>query len=66
MNSSEIYDAIRAGKTADIQQAMFELLSQVEALTVGVMEVAGTIKLESGRDPLSSKSRIRMSEFVER
>ena len=64
MNSSEIYDAIRTGRKEDVQQALFELLSVTQSLSTAVLELAGTAKLKLGSDPLSSRSRLHLTEFL--
>jgi len=65
MNVSELYDKIQTGNSADQQQVLFELLAHVQQLTIGVLELAGDIKLHSQRDPLSYKTRLLLSDFVE-
>lgn len=65
MNVREVYDTIRSNKPADQQQALFELLSLVETLSIAVLEVAGGLKQTTGGDPLMTKSRERLSEFID-
>jgi hypothetical protein len=41
------------------------LLARVQTLTVATLELAGERRLKTGNDPLSSRSRLILSEFVE-
>ena len=64
MNAREIYDAIQMGNRADQQQAMFELLSLDQTLSTAVLELAGNVRLKTGNDPLMSRSRTHLEEFL--
>lgn len=64
MNAREIYDAIQRNQRDDQQQALFELLSLTQTLSTAVLELAGTEKLKTDKDPLSYKSRLILSEFI--
>ena len=65
MNAREVYNAIQTGNRDDQQQALFELLSQVQTLATAVLEIAGERKLRTGKDALSYRSRLILSEFIE-
>lgn len=65
MNAKEIYDAIQTGNRQDAQQALFGLLAHIQTLTIATLEVAGDIRVKSGRDPLASGSRLILSEFLQ-
>lgn len=63
MNATEIDTALNNAE--DTRFAILSLLRQVETLTVAVLELAGARKLETGADPLSLRSRVLLSDFVE-
>jgi hypothetical protein len=65
MKAGEIYDKIHTGNRMDQQQVLFELWAHVQQLTVGVLELAGDIKRQSQRDPLSYKTRLLLGEFID-
>lgn len=65
MKSSEIYNAIQTGNRQDAQQALFEILWIVQVLSTAVVEMAGGEKLKTGKDPLSTRSRAVLGEFLE-
>lgn len=65
MNAREIYNAIETGNREDQRQALFELLTMVNALSFAVLELAGSMKLKEGSDPLGYRSRLLLSEFTE-
>lgn len=65
MNAREMYDAIQRGGLEDQQQVLFQLLGLAQTLSTAVLELAGREKLKTGTDPLMSKSREQLSEFVE-
>jgi len=62
MNATEIDTALNNAK--DIRFAMLSLLRQVETLTIATLELAGERRLETGRDQLSARSRVQLSDFV--
>lgn len=64
MNARETYDAIERGKREDQQQVLFELLALVQTLSTAVLELAGNVRLKTGNDPLASRSRLILSEFI--
>lgn len=63
MNASEIYQTIERGDGQ--QQALFELLSVVQALATATLELAGERELASGKDPLTMRSRAVLGDFIE-
>jgi hypothetical protein len=65
MNAREVYDAIQTGNRDAVQQALFELLSQVQTLATATLELAGERKLRDGADPLSMRSRAILGDFIE-
>lgn len=65
MNAREVYNAIETGNREDQRQALFELLTMVNALSFAVLELAGSMKLKEGSDPLGYRSRLLLSEFTE-
>lgn len=65
MNAREVYNAIETGNREDQRQALFELLTLVNALSFAVLELAGSMKLKDGNDPLGYRSRLLLSEFTE-
>lgn len=65
MNAREVYNAIQDGDRDAQQQALFELLSQVQTLATAVLEIAGERKLRTEKDVLSLRSRLILSEFIE-
>lgn len=65
MNVREVYDAIQSGSREDQQQALFELLAQVQTLGSAVMELDGETRLRTGKHALSESYRLRLREFLE-
>ena len=65
MNAREVYNTIQADSPQGRQQALFELLLLTQTLSTVVLELAGDVKLKTGRDPLQSRSRLLLSEFIE-
>lgn len=65
MNARELYDVIRNGRKEDNKQALFELLSMAQTLSTAVVELAGNVELKAGNDPLSSRSRLLLTEFLD-
>ena len=65
MNARQVYNAIQSGDRDSQQQALFELLSQVQTLATAVLEIAGQERLDTGKDPLSMHSRNVLAGFVE-
>jgi hypothetical protein len=66
MNARETYNAIQTGNQKDAQQALFQLLGIVQELSGAVLAVAHDVEHgRSGRDPLTSRSRLWLSEFLE-
>lgn len=64
MNAREMYDAIQSGSRENQQQVLFELLGLTQTISTAVLELAGTEKLRTGKDPLGYKSRLILSEFL--
>lgn len=64
MNAREFYDAIQSGSRENQQQVLFELLGLVQTLSTATLELAGDVKLKTGKDPLASRSRNILSEFI--
>jgi hypothetical protein len=66
MNAREVYNAISSGNREDAQQALFQLLGMVQELSGAVLAIAHDVEHgRSGRDPLTSRSRLWLSEFLE-
>lgn len=65
MTSREIYNLIQSGNQKDAQQALFGLLGMVQELSTATIELAYHIEKLSGHDPLSSRPRLWLSEFLE-
>lgn len=65
MNAREVYNAIESDTRESRQQALFELLTMVNALSFAVLELAGSMKLKEGSDPLGYRSQLLLSEFTE-
>jgi len=65
MNSRETYNAIATGNREDAQQALFQLLAMVQELSTATLEMAHNVEGQTGHDPISSRSRLWLSEFLE-
>lgn len=65
MNATQIYNAIQSDNREGRQQALFGLLHMVQTLSMATLELAGDVKLKTGRDPLQSQSRLLLTEFIE-
>lgn len=65
MNAREMYNAIEHGSREDQQQVLFELCGYMQIVSTAILEMAGGEKLRTGRDPLSDRSRLNLSEFIE-
>lgn len=65
MNAREIYDAIQRGDRESNQQVLFELLALMQTVSTAVLEVDGEAKLATANGPLSERSRLILSEFIE-
>ena len=65
MNAKETYAAIQTGNRADTQEALLQLLGMVQELSTATLELAYTVEKLTGKDPLTSRPRLWMSEFLE-
>lgn len=65
MNTREVYDAIQSGDKESARQAQFQLLRMVQQLSTAVLELAGVVEEQTGKDPLNQRSRLWLSEFLE-
>jgi hypothetical protein len=65
MNARETYNAIQSGSREGMQQAMFDLLFVTQTLSTAVLQLAGSEKRKTGRDPLEMRWRLLLSEFIE-
>lgn len=65
MNAREMYNAIQRNTREDQQQVLFELCGLIQVVSTAILEMAGGEKLRTGRDPLSDRSRLNLSEFIE-
>lgn len=64
MNVHELSQAIHRNGRDDQQQVQLELLSLIQTLSTAILELAGTEKLKTDKDPLGYKSRLVLSEFL--
>lgn len=65
MNAKETYAAIQTGNRADTQEALLQLLGMVQELSTATLELAYTVEKLTGKDPLTSRPRLWLSEFLE-
>lgn len=65
MTSREIYNLIQTGNSQSMQQALFEMLALTQELATATLEIAHKVKQQTGREPLSSRPRLWLSEFLE-
>lgn len=65
MNARELYNAIQRNERDDQQQVLFELASLIQTLSTAVLELAGDVKLKTGKDPLMLRSRLHLADFLE-
>lgn len=62
MNAREAHEAFGVARD---RQVLLAVLKQVQQVTEAVLEIAGERKLETGKDPLSTRSRAILSDFIE-
>jgi hypothetical protein len=65
MNAREMYDTIQRDDPLGRHQVLFQLLLLTQTLSTAVLELAGSTKLKTGHDPLRSRTRLLLSEFIE-
>lgn len=66
MSARELYDRIQTGDPSYVEpEVALELLRILKVTATGVLELAGQVRLKTGKDPLMSSSRLVLSEFIE-
>lgn len=65
MKSHEIHAVIERLGQEDQKTILSQLLRMVETLSLATLELAGTIKQDTGKDPLSYGPRVILSEFLD-
>ena len=65
LNYGQMYEAILNGDERQRQGATLQLCGLMKVAATAILELAGDVKLKTGKYPLMDQSRLILGDFIE-